>query len=346
MLAAWDEQGRLLGLAPLYFQRLRLVCFPDLLSLNLMSDAGVGSEYLGILALPGWEEEFTRVVSNELQGQWALSDFRGLREGGELSRSIVEAFGIGVPERIYGERHACSMIALPQDYETYLASLDQKFRSNIRYRTNKLTKTRSVRLLRTTQEHEIEPHLEQLFSMHQARWWAEGIAGSFYDPRKRAFYREISTAFLRQGWLRFYQLEIDGVIRASQFGFVFDDIMHSLQESFDHEFSLRGIGGLGVVLRSMVIKESISEGLKGYDFLGGTEEYKTRWNTMTHYTQRVRIGASGVKGALAFSSTAGVRKMKVWGKVKLPRWLLDSRNRLAVWADYRRARRIVARSKE
>lgn len=346
MLAAWDQHGRLLGLAPMYLRQVDLAGFPNLLSLQLMSDVEVGSEYLGLLVVPGLEAEFTKIVSHELQGQWALSDFRGLREDGRLSRGLVEAFGIAAPERIYHERHACSLVPLPHDYETYLASLEQKFRSTIRYRTNKLTKNFAVRLVRTTHEHELGAHLERLFSMHQARWWAEGIAGCFYNPRKRAFYRDISAAFLRRGWLRFYHLEIDGIIRASQYGFAFGGIMHSLQESFDHEFCQRGVGGLGVVLRAMVLKEAISEGLKGYDFLGGTEDYKTRWNTLPHYTRRVRIGASGMKGAMAFCATAGVRKMKTWGKQRLPLWLSDSRNRLAVWAEYRRARKIAGNSKD
>ncbi len=346
MLAGWDEGGRLCGLAPFYLRRLRLPAVHGAFSLGFMGDSEVGSEYLGMLVLPDFEAEFVHALSRELQGHWILADLRGLRESGALRQQIVEALGGATTGRVYQERHPCSIILLPNDYETYLASLPQKFRGNIRHRTSKLAKNFKVNLIRTRNEQEIDLHLQRLFSMHQARWRAEGKTGSFYDPRKCAFYRDVSTAFLRRGWLRFYHLEVDGVIRASQFGFAFGGVLHSLQESFDHEFSPQSIGGLGIVLRAMVIKESISEGLIGYDFLGGTEEYKQRWNTVTHYTQRVRIGAPGLKGALAFSAKAGGLKMKEWARERAPEWLLNAHRHFASRAASQRARRISARSIE
>jgi len=297
-----------------------------------MGDEGVGSEYLGLLVLPGYEEEFLLAVAEWVRGQWAMADLHGLREDEPLSSKIAKILGASAPGRVYLERRPCCLIPLPGDYESYLASLSQKFRSTIRYRTNKLAKNFQVNLLRTTREEEIEPHLERFFAMHQARWLAEGSSGSFYSSRKRNFYRDVLVGFLQRGWLRFYHLEVDGVIRASQFGFAFGGVLHSLQDAFDHEFHPRGIGGLGVVLRGMAIKESIAEGLNGYDFLGGVEEFKTRWNTTTHYVQRVRVGALGLKGAAAFWLTADVLKAKYWAREHVPHWLLNARRKVKTWS--------------
>ena len=188
-----------------------------------------------------------------------------------------------------------------------------------------------VRLIRTTRKEEIDPHLQRFFAMHQARWLAEGRLGSFYGSKKRNFYRDLSIGFLERGWLRFYHLEVDRVLRASQFGFTFRGVLHSLQDAFDHEFQPVGVGGLGVVLRAMAIKESISEGLKAYDFLGGVEEFKTRWNTRSHYVQQVTIGAPGLKGAVAFSVPVDVLKAKDWGREQMPKWLLNARRHVTVW---------------
>jgi CelD/BcsL family acetyltransferase involved in cellulose biosynthesis len=325
MLAAW-EAGRLCGLAPFYFRRISLPGVKRGASaLSFMGDEGVGSEYLGLLVLPGYEEEFLLAVSQRVRGQWAMADLHGLQERGSLSSKIAKVLGASAPGRVYQERRPCCLIPLPGDYESYLASLSQKFRGTIRYRTNKLVKNFHVNLLRTTRKEEIEPHLERFFAMHQARWLAEGSPGSFYSPQKRAFYRDVLVDLLRCGWLRFYHLEVDGVIRASQFGFVFAGVLHSLQDAFDHKFHPSGVGGMGVVLRAMVIKESIVEGLNGYDFLGGMEEFKTRWNTITHYVQRVRIGAPGLEGAGAFLLAVGVLKTKDWARERVPRWLLNAR---------------------
>lgn len=337
MLAAW-EAGRLCGLAPLYFRHISLPGVKQGASaLSFMGDDGVGSEYLGLLVLPGYEEEFLLAISERLRGEWALADLHGLREGGSLSSKITKILGASAPERVYQERRPCSLISLPANYESYLASLSQKFRSTIRYRTNKLTKNFQVNLLRTTREEEIEPHLERFFVMHQARWFAEGSPGSFYSSRKCAFYRDVLVGLLQRGWLRFYHLEVDGIIRASQFGFIFGSVLHSLQDAFDHEFHPSGVGGLGVVLRRIAIKESIAEGLNGYDFLGGVEEFKTRWNTITHFVQRVRIGAPGLKGAAAFSLSADVSKAKCWARDNVPHWLLNARRQVKTWSRPRNA---------
>jgi CelD/BcsL family acetyltransferase involved in cellulose biosynthesis len=332
MLAAW-EAGRLCGLAPFYFRHISLPGFKGGASaLGFMGDDGVGSEYLGLLVLPGYEEEFLLAVSEWLRGQWAMADLHGLREGGSLSSKIAKIMSASAPGRVYQERCPCSLIPLPGDYESYLASLSQKFRSTIRYRTNKLAKNFHVNLLRTTREDEIEPHLERFFTMHQARWFAEGSPGSFYNSRKCSFYRDVLVGLLQSGCLRFYHLEVDGVIRASQFGFAFGGVLHSLQDAFDHEFHPSGVGGYGVVLRAMVIKDSIREGLNGYDFLGGVEEFKTRWNTITHYVQRVRIGAPGLKGAAAFSLSAEPLKAKYWAREHVPHWLLNARRQVRTWS--------------
>ena len=337
MLAAW-EAGRLCGLAPFYFRRISLPGVKrGALALSFMGDEGVGSEYLGLLVLPGYEEEFLLAVSEWLRGQWAMADLHGLREGGSLSLKIAKILGASAPKRVYRERRSCCLIPLPGDYESYLRSLSQNFRAAIRKRTNKLVKNFRVNLLRTTREEEIKPHLERFFAMHQARWLAKGSLGSFYSARKCAFYRDVSVGLLRRGLLRFYHLEVDGAVRASQFGFAFGGVLHSLQDAFDHEFHLKNVGALGVVLRAMAIKESILEGLDGYDFLAGMEEFKVRWKTIARHVQRVRIGAPGLKGAAAFSLSVGVLKAKDWARERAPNWLMNTRRQLRTWNRSRNA---------
>src|SRR5262249_4959444 len=155
-------------------------------------------------------------VARELKGVWALAALRGLRTGSPPAESLLRSLASDDPARIHVERQACSSIPLPGDYETYLASLARKFGTPVRYRANHLPQTCGGRLLRTARTGEGDPPLERFFEMHQGRWVEEGRSGSFYHPRKRAFYREVAESFLRRGWLRFYHLEVDGITRASQ----------------------------------------------------------------------------------------------------------------------------------
>jgi len=341
-----DASGRLVGLAPFYRRRLGPAALRGPRVLALLGDEGAGSEYLGILARQGAEREFVSHVQRQMEGEWALADLRGLREDHLCTDLLIASLGSRAPGRVHRERHPCSAIRLPLDHEAYLAGLPAKFRTTVRYRTNKLVKNFKVNMFRTSREEDLYAHLERLFEMHQGRWEAERHPGSFYHPRKRAFYRDVAAAFLRRGWLRFYQLEVDGFIRASQFGFAFGGVLHSLQEAFDHEFRPQGVGGVGVVLRGMAIRECIAEGLLAYDFLGGLEEYKTRWGTATHFVQRVRIGAPGPIGGLAYLCTAGSRDARTWIRDRLPKQVVEARDRWRVLRQARRARRLAAMAKD
>jgi len=341
-----DESGVLVALAPFYRRRLGPAAFPGPRCLAFLGDEGVGSEYLGILACKGAEREFVSHLGRELAGEWSLADLRGLRVGQPSADLLIASLGSRAPERVHRERHPCAAIHLPADYESYLGALPAKFRTTVRYRTNKLLKNFAVNMIRTSRADELEAHLERLFEMHQGRWEAERHPGSFYHPRKRAFYREVSTSFLQRGWLRFYQLEVDGVIRAAQFGFVFGGVLHSLQEAFDHHFRPQGVGGVGVVLRGMAIRECIAEGLSAYDFLGGLEEYKTRWGTTTHYVEQIRIGAPGPVGGLAYMFTADARDARIWIRGHLPKQFVEVRDLWRVRRQARRASRLAASSRD
>jgi len=346
LVTARDESGALVGLAPFYRRRLGPSALSGPRVLSFLGDEGVGSEYLGILARRDTEQGFLSALVRDLEGEWTLADLRGLRETHASANLLIRLLGARAPGRIHQERYPCSSIALPDDYEAYLASLPAKFRTTVRYRTNKLVRNFKVRLLRTGREEELDGHLDRFFEMHQRRWEAEGHSGSFYHPRKRAFYKEVADRFLRRGWLRFYHLEVDAVIRAAQFGFAFGGVMHSLQEAFDGQFRPQGVGGLGVVLRGMTIRESIAEGLEAYDFLEGVEDFKTRWGTTNHYVRRVRIGAPGPAGGLAYVCTARFRDARLWVREHLPGWLVEARDRWRVRRQARRARGLAAGSEE
>src|SRR5207249_625602 len=123
--------------------------------------------YLGILARKDAEKEFLSALAQRMEGEWSLADLRGLREDNPSAELLVRLLGAHAPGRIHRERHPCSAINLPDDFETYLASLPTKFRTTIRYRTNKLMKSFDVKLFRTCREEELDGHLERFFQMHQ-----------------------------------------------------------------------------------------------------------------------------------------------------------------------------------
>jgi CelD/BcsL family acetyltransferase involved in cellulose biosynthesis len=322
LLRVAAADGRTLAIAPIYFQRLRVPAT----RLGLLGDQVIGSEYLGLAARKGSEDEVARAVAEWLHAEgppWHLAELSGLREGDPAAAELESAIGAGA-RRSDEERHPCSAIQLPGDFEEFLAGLSSKFRQRYRQRTNKLLRSCEVRFFRTETEEDLPAHLDVLFRLHQARWVDAGSPGVFADPRTRRFYLDASRRLLGSGRLHFWHLEADGAIRASQFGFAYDGVLHSLQEGYDDKFSPRGVGGLGVVLRGHVLRTAIEEGLRSYDFMGGVEEHKVRWGTSEHHVRNVRFARPGAAGRAAWLATVARASARESVKSALPEPVLDA----------------------
>jgi CelD/BcsL family acetyltransferase involved in cellulose biosynthesis len=314
--------GRTLGIAPFYLQGIRR---GTVRRLGLISDLGVGSEYLGLVALRGSESVVARAAAGWLSAwgpRWDLVDLNGLRDADPAARELESALRPGAARRRL-EKHPCAAIALPDDFERYLAGLGPKFRRRYRQRTARLLSDCEVRFFRTVSQEELPEHLEALFRLHQARWTEAGLPGAFADPRMRSFYLDISRRLLRADRLRFWHLEVDGVVRASQYAFAYHGVLHSLQEAFERRFGPPGVGGLGVVLRGHVLRSAIEEGIPTYDFLGGSEAHKLRWGAALHEIRRVRMSPPGSGAGLAWLATVGAESARASFKTALPEPVLD-----------------------
>jgi CelD/BcsL family acetyltransferase involved in cellulose biosynthesis len=319
LLRVHDRERTTVALVPLYVEPLVGGVAGPVHRLGLIGDRGVGSEYLGMAARAGLERDAARAAVARLRAEgsrWDLADLSGLRDGDPAAAELELALGRGAA-RAVAEHHPCSAIALPVDFEAYLSELPPKLRQNYRRRTRNLARGFEVRFFLTESEAELQGHLETLFRLHQARWMDAGEWGTFADSRTRCFYLDISRRLLATGRLRFWHLEVDGAVRATQFGFVYDGVFHSLQEAFDT--TLRsGATGLGVVLRGHVLRACIEEGLRSYDFLGGVEEHKTRWRTSVHHVRRARLSVPGARGRIAWLATVGKESAREAVKGVLP----------------------------
>jgi CelD/BcsL family acetyltransferase involved in cellulose biosynthesis len=333
LLRVRAPDGQTLGVVPLYLERLR----GSPRRLGLLGDQVVGSEYLGAVARGGAEADVASAAAEWLAvngPSWHVAELSGLRDGDVAADELERALRTGAA-RVDEDRHPCAAIELPDDFEQYLAGLGSKFRQRYRQRTNKLLRSCETRFVHTESDGQLEAHLDTLFRLHQGRWVEAGHSGVFGDPRMRGFYLEVGRRLLRSNRLRFWQLEVDGVIRASQFGFAYAGVLYSLQEAYDSDFSLPGVSGLGVVLRGHALRSAIEEGLRRYDFLGGDQDHKLRWGASVHHVRQVRVARGGIAGRAAWLAT-GSESARASLKATLPRPILDAFR--STRGAYRRAR--------
>jgi CelD/BcsL family acetyltransferase involved in cellulose biosynthesis len=167
-----------------------------------------------------------------------------------------------------------TIVNLPRSWDEYLKLLSSKERFKIGNLSRRLEKIYSVRCFRCETDGQVDDCLDILFRLHQMRWSLRNQPGSFCIPERRDFYRGITRAFLSQGWLEFWFLELNHTAVAAQFAFRFRDSAYALQEGFDPSYSSDSVG---YILRSYVLRKMIDAGVRRYDFLGGEGNSKSRW---------------------------------------------------------------------
>ena len=310
-----DAGGTLVGLAPL------MTSFWYATPLRRVSFLGTGtSDYLDLLAAPGWEEAAAEGLYAHLAqtGGWQIADFQQLRDGG-LLRSRPPAEGTGLAS-FDAPGEPCPYLALPSDWAMLLQGLGKKTRSNIGYYDRALRKVYTVEIGPVTAEADLDGELGHLFELHQRRWNQRWLPGVFGGGRVQAFHRDAARRLLRQGWLRLFSLRLDGQTQASLYCFAYGDRLCYYQGGFEPTLARLS---LGTVLTAHAMQAAIDEERQVFDFLRGDEPYKAKWTGLSRINARRLVTRTGTPfGPLARRAQcledAVERRGKAWMRRQKP----------------------------
>lgn len=281
--------GELLGLAPFYVTKYRLLKLIPCRILRVMADYPTGAEYPDWIVHRDHEVETTREIAMSLRlygKQWDSIWMPNVAVWTGATERILQACreaGLLCRER----PASFSGFELPKNMNGYLEALSSNMRSVVRRQVKKISGREGVVIDRCLTTESLPDYLQALFDLHYRRWRLKGEEGAFRrKPKERQFYEQFAPAALRAGWLRLYALKERGEIKAVQIGYVYNNIFHLLQEGFDPDYA----DGVGNVLRLHVIEACIAEGIASYDFLGVMSEHKRRWQANERLGSDVMIG--------------------------------------------------------
>jgi CelD/BcsL family acetyltransferase involved in cellulose biosynthesis len=258
------------------------------------------------------------------KSEWDLLLLNEIPEG---SSTVPIMAAIAERNKLHQEisRVPCPYMEFPADWEGYLKSLRPRMRTKIRSILKGFgTGSEQVTFDRLADPAEASERLESLFELHGRRWQRKGQTGVFVLPGKKDFYQEITRRFLRNDWLRFYSLRVNGEFVAHQFCFELDGTVFLLQEGYDPEYEQREVGNY---LRALVFKDCIERGVKVYDFLGGVSFHKSSWGGTEKASLRWTLGHPSVGNALHFHLSRGIERGKRFAKGVLPESVLAWRAR-------------------
>src|SRR4029077_19924260 len=121
--------------------------------------------------------------------------------------------------------------------------------------------------------------LETFLKLEASGWKAKTGTAILSSPSAERLYREFARDAAAKGWLRLYMLELNGEAIAADYGCAYEGRGVFIKTGFNEDHSRLSPG---LVLRAEVLRSSIDEGLRHYDFLGDADIYKTRWTSEVH----------------------------------------------------------------
>lgn len=270
-----DAADKLVGLAPLYYCRMKLLKIISLKCLCVIGDVESGSDYLDFIISQHESKEITDKILMHLkknQRNWDLlwmPRMSGWNKSVETICGVCEDIDIGYMKRAID----FSSVSLSGSFENYIAGFSRKHREQLRRQERKVLR-QNITITYCQTENDVALFQEDLFRLNHKRWMTLNDPGTFVrKPNEKYFYQSFIPKAFKKGWLRFYRLSDPDGVKAIQLGYIYNNVFHQIQEGFDPEF----IKGAGNTLRLEVLRKCIDNNITEYDFLGGYSEHKRRW---------------------------------------------------------------------
>jgi len=269
ILLALREQGRLVGIAPLYRQKLE----DGRTVIQLVGGTDI-SDYLNVIALPDYRDQVYQATFEFLTSEladWdeidlhcipAASPYRPFHEAALKRKLTIQRWVEDV----------CPVIPLPATWDDYLAMLDKKQRHELRRKMRRAEREAVVSWYMTSDLELLQEDVEAFFDLHRRS--TPGKEDFMSGPDMQKFFHEVARFSLAQGWLELSFLLVNGEKAATLFCFGYNNRTLAYNSGYDPQ----RFGRLspGIVLLGYHVQDSIAKGRTAFDFLRGDEAYKYR----------------------------------------------------------------------
>jgi len=274
LLVARDGR-QCVALAPLAMAPPRLDRLVPFRSLEFLGAGTVGSDYLDLIVRRGEEDAAIDAIGDHLARRGCMLHLDRVRREGSLAARLAERLHPRGWTRRQAAADVCPFIRLGgHTWDSYLSSLGSAHRYNFQRRLKNLHRRHTVEFHRVTREEDRGPALAGLLRLHEARWRPRGGSDAFGSAALVSFHEDLTRRALARGWLRLFELRLDGRAAASLYAFRHRDTFSFYQAGFDPAYAKESVG---LVTMGLAIKSAIEDGAAEYDLLHGDEPYKAHW---------------------------------------------------------------------
>ena len=313
----------LIAIAPFAIGSARV---PWLSRLEFLGAGYAGSDYLDLIVRRDREREGVDAISRWIATQ-KLSLHLDHLPVHSLAAQLVRPAMTNGWTAIATASGICPFVPLAgHSWDSYLATVGSAHRANFRRRFRALSRDFAVTFTRARSEAERQTQLSTLVNLHNTRWDKRGGSTAFPDAACRAFHDDATRLAFQSGWLRLFELRLNGAPVAATYCFAYDGRYSFYQGAFDERYRQYSVG---LVAMGLTIRSAIDEGAVDYDLLYGDESYKWLWARDTRMLERLELFPPHFGGRLHQRTVEAERRMRAFARRFFPRKQCDSNIRPA-----------------
>lgn len=268
------------------------------------------SDYLDCIIQPGYEQLFYLLMLQHLDEIDSVFDEIILDEVSKESsvcNTMIPLMALSNYGLSYKIKQASSspVIQLDSTWKSYLDSMSVKDRYNARryYKRSKQGSKRVFRIEKIKHSGELPGVLEDFIRMHQQQWNNRGFPGTFSEKRMLDFFMEIAGSFHEKDWIEFNMAvpaeKADLKYVAVDVFLTYKNKVYLMHRGMDEDPLYRKQGPGNVLLYAR-LHEAINDGVKVFDMLRGTEEFKLRLATKINQNKKIIVGSNYKTGRILY----------------------------------------------
>ncbi|WP_161604599.1 GNAT family N-acetyltransferase [Roseiconus nitratireducens] len=316
-LVASDERCVIRGVLPLY--RRSNHGYRDL---NFVGDGAACSDYVSIACRP---QDSTAVaqamaaylmdVRDDPDHGWDGVEIDGIAESDETMRSFAQALLVGGAAVHAHSRQSTWLSARRATWEDHLRSMAKTTRRKVRRFGEQIDGAGGLTKRVAETENQVDAFLDELIDLHQRRWRAEGVAGSYHDSRMVTFIHSVAQAFFLSQRLYLPTLWKGDRMVSAELHMIGDDRrLYCYSSGYDIDSSHLQPGR---VLLSDTLRELYRRDWTGIDFLRGDEIYKRRMAATPQRIVCLRVFSPSAAGRIRFETWSAGFNAKQWLRRRL-----------------------------
>ena len=245
------------------------------------------TDYLDLIVRPeeaeaGWTAVFQHLLQPGFP-EWhtaRLCNIPAASPTRTILPQLAQANGFSAQEEL---AEVCPVIALPDNFDTYLDQLDSKQRREVQRKLRRAAGA-DAQLVIVGPEDDLAQAVDDFLALLQRSTFEKR---DWLNDGRRAVFHEIAHSCLADGTLQLLFMEVNQQKAAGLFNFDYKNRIWVYNSGLDPEAF--GALSLGVVLTAKAIEHAVENGRAEFDFLRGNETYKYRFGAQDTEIYRITL---------------------------------------------------------